>query len=209
MLILLSSELGLLISSQSTCSQSTWSGKMIREPSWWTFKGQQRTNLSMYCTRSKRNTTRPIHNKIIREVMRARYLLITEERDCPWILAIVFLASKFQNHWKYRASLHDWLVADAKAISMNCPPYAPVRGANFLNKWLLFIRENSGSTAHIDIGVTIWISCPVGKESVGFEIRLLTINLFTYPYISTLTTTIACWWSLGQGSTFILGLFCK
>lgn len=31
--------------------------------------------------------------------MRARFRLITEERDCAWVLAISFLASKGQNYW--------------------------------------------------------------------------------------------------------------
>lgn len=45
------------------------------------------------------------------------------------------------------------------------------------------------------------------KKFARFEFRPSTINLFSY--ISTLMTTIACLWSFGQGSIFILGLFCK
>lgn len=59
--------------------------------------GQQRTNLSRVqdhrVPQLGQSTT-----KITCGVVRARFRLITEERDCAWILAIFFLASKGQNY---------------------------------------------------------------------------------------------------------------
>lgn len=166
-------ELDLLISSQSTCS-----GRMIREPSRRNFKGQQRINLS---TRSKRTTTRPIHNKITCEgnacSLSSHYWrtgLCLDLGDC-------LPAFKVPKLLKYGASLHDWQVCRCKnhqhEVSVICTStrckISEWVVANYQRK--LGLHSSYWYWSHnLDGYLILW-----AKESVGFEIRLLTINLFT------------------------------
>lgn len=159
-LILPNSELGLSIS-----SQSTWSGRTIESLLNVIFDD---SNELINVQDHSKPQLGQFTTKITCEVVRARYRLSTEERGCSWNcmdLGDSLRGFKGPKPLEFGACLLNWQVANPKPINMNCRAYAPVQGAQVLDEWLLVSEKNSGSTAHVDIGVATWVSCLVGKKT--------------------------------------------
>lgn len=157
MLIFPESELGILIN-----AQSIWSGQSFKSLIDEILKAKdasievQDHNISSLERFTATKTCR---------VVRARFDLALEDRGCPWNCLEIedrlygFKGPKFLENG---ASLQKWQLTNPKITSMN--RYAPVQGANSLDKWLLILEKNSCSTAHVDIGVATWVSCLAGKK---------------------------------------------
>lgn len=100
--------------------------------------------------------------------VRARFLINPEERGCPW--NCLEIEDRLPGHkgpkpLEHGANLRTWQLTNPSPTSMNRSQFAPLPGAKQVDRWLLISEQNSGSTAHVDIGFATWVSCLAGKKT--------------------------------------------
>lgn len=104
------------------------------------------------------------------EEVRSRFNVKPEDRGCPWDCLKIFddlYGFKGPKLLEYGASLRKWQLANPSntSISLKDSAYAPVRGSECINQWLLISEKHSASTAHVDVAVATWVSCLVGMKT--------------------------------------------
>lgn len=75
---------------------------------------------------------------------------------------------------EFGASLRQWQFEDHSPSSKNRAEISVSPSAKHMDQWLLVSEANSGSFAHVDVGLGTWISCLKGKKT--FWLRNPTIR---------------------------------
>ncbi|MCJ1271109.1 hypothetical protein MMC22_011008 [Lobaria immixta] len=142
-----SSELGLTIS-----SQSTWSGESLEA-----LLDEILQDKSAPIEVQDHSIPTLHHFTMARtsEVVRSRFELNSKDRGCPWnCLEIDDCLSGFKRpkSLEHGANLYKWQLTDPNAFGHYRSTFTPITGAKTVVQWLLISEENSGSTAHVDVG---------------------------------------------------------
>lgn len=97
----------------------------------------------------------------------ARFRTKIEERGSPWgclDVADALPGLKGRGSLEWVANLRHWQLRNPNKTSMHLPNL-PLPGTKLANEWLSISEQNSGSIAHVDVGLATWVPLPGWQEN--------------------------------------------
>ena len=113
-------------------------------------------------------------------LMKSRFSLEFNDQDCLWNCLEVddrLAGFKRPKLLENDASLLQLQTQNPEVTDFIGQTIDLISGGKYLDQWLLISEKNSGSIAHVDIALFIWIFCLVGKKTFWLQNLSMENNL--------------------------------